>query len=315
MDDGSIQIGEANGHTHEVVETSMTKATAASKETTIMIIKTRAELDAAIQKARSEGDNVTVATVTAIHKAASELKAEDALPAEGPLAKAKAKDKSEDDDDLAQMKAKMKRMEKRDALSAPLRKHYDALADDAARDAFLEKDAADQSLELEKAAGDDPVVYTTLDGMDIRKSAGDGVISALKSADKARGELAVEKAARINGELEKRAEKDLGNLGGTMAGKKALLKALDSIEDEEVRKSALEVITSAETLAKKGDIFERRGSRTPAPIEKSSSEGQLEDLAKKRASEKSISFEKAYNEVLDTAEGQRLYADTLNGGE
>lgn len=293
------------------LEKTITKAASDWLDTqeTVMTIKTRAELEAAIAKAKGEGDNVTVATVTALHKAASELNAEDALPAEGPLAKMKAK--AEEDEDVKALKAKMKRMEKRDALPADIRKHYDTLTTDEARDTFLAKDAGAQKVELEKAAGDDPVVYTTLDGIDIRKSAGDAVVNALKSADSARREVAVEKAQRVNLELEKRAETELKGLGGTMIGKKALLKALDGIEDEQVRKSAMEVLSSATEIAGKGAIFEKRGSGGAAPIEKGSAETQLEKMAQDRAKEKSISFEKAYDEVLDTEDGQKLYAEMI----
>jgi hypothetical protein len=294
------------------LEKTITKAATdwLDSQETDMLIKTRAELEAAINKAKGEGDNVTVGTVTAIHKAAADLKAEDILPAEGPLSKA-AKPKVEEDEDMKAMKAKMARMEKRDALSTDLRKHYDTLSDDAARDAFLAKDASAQQTELAKAAGDDPVVYTTLDGIDIRKSAGDAVVNALKSADSARREVAVEKAQRVNLELEKRAETELGKLGGTMIGKKALLKAVDAIEDESLRKAAQEVIASATEIAGKGDIFEKRGSGRAVTLEKGSAESKLEKMAQDRAKDKSISFEKAYTEVLDTEDGQKLYAEMI----
>lgn len=297
---GNIIIGMARGHTHELG--TIGKGDASMK------ITNRAELTAAIQKAQGEGDSVTVATVTAIHKAATDLKAEDALPAEGPLAKAKA---VVEDDDTLKLKAKVERMEKRDALSTDLRKHYDTLTTDEARDAFLAKDASAQQVELSKSAGDDPVVYTTLDGHDIRKSAGEGVLAAVKSADNARKEAAIEKAARVNLELEKRAETELSKLGGTMAGKKALLKALDGIEDENVRKSAMEVINSANEIASKGNIFEKKGEGRANSIEKGSAETKLEKMAQDRAKEKSISFEKAYTEVLDTEDGQKLYAEMI----
>ena len=296
------------------LEKTITKAASdwLDSQETDMIIKDRAELEAAINKAKADGDNLTVGTVAAIHKAAINLKAEDALPAEGPLAKAaKPKVGEDEDEDMKAMKAKMARMEKRDALPVDLRKHYDTLSDDAARDAFLAKDTGAQKVELEKAAGDDPVVYTTLDGIDIRKSAGDAVVNALKSADSARREVAVEKAQRVNLELEKRAETELGKLGGTMIGKKALLKAVDAIEDESLRKAAQEVIASATEIAGKGDIFEKQGSGRAVPLEKGSAESKLEKMAQDRAKENNISFEKAYTEVLDTVDGQKLYAEMI----
>lgn len=296
------------------LEKTLTKAATdwLDSQETVMTIKTRAELDAAIAKAKAEGDNVTVGTVAALHKAASDLKAEDALPAEGPLAKAKTKKSGDDKDEIEEMKAKMKRMEKRDALSADLRKHYDTLDSDTARDAFLAKDSSGQATELEKAAGSDPVVYTTIDGLDLRKSADPALIAMAKRADEDRRSAALEKAARQNVELEKRANDELGKLGGTMAGKKALLKALDNIEDEEVRKSAQEVLSSATAVADKGDIFQKRGGGVAPSIEKSSAEGKLDQMASELSKSKSISLEKAYTEVLDSEEGQKLYAETLN---
>lgn len=293
---GNIIIGMARGHTHELG--TIGKGDASMK------ITNRAELTAAISKAQGEGDNVTVSTVTAIHKAAADLKAEDALPKEGPLAKA-------DDSRVSTLETELAKMKSVAELTPAQKARYDMLKTEDEKKAFLAKSSAERDTEIEKAAGEDPVVYTTLDGIDIRKSAGDAVVNALKSADSARREVAVEKAQRVNLELEKRAEKDLGKLGGTMAGKKALLKALDGIEDEEVRKSALEVINSANEIAAKGNIFEKRGSGAPAPIEKGSAETQLEKLAQDRAKEKSISFEKAYDEVLDTEAGQKLYAEVI----
>lgn len=297
---GNVNIGMARGHTHGL-------GTIGKKETTAMPkINTRAELTAAIEKAQAEGDKLTVATVQEIHKAASELNADDALPASGPLAKAAPPFLSEDEQ--KKLKAKMDRMDKRDALSGDLRKHYDSLDTDEARDAFLAKDAGAQKLELEKAAGDDPVVYTTLDGIEIRKSAGEPVITALKNADEARRETAIEKAARQNLELEKRVNDELGNVGGELVGKKALLKAVDGIADETQRAAALSVLKSANKVAETSGIFEKRGTGATPSIEKGSPEGQLEELAKARASKDGISFEKAYDAVLTTPEGAQLYA-------
>lgn len=298
------------------LEKTLTKAASdwLDSQETDMTIKTRAELEAAIAKAKGEGDNVTFATISTIHKAAETLSAEDALPADGPLAKmvpGKKGVKPGEEDEMAAMKAKMKRMEKRDALTADLRKHYDGLTTDEARDAFLAKDAGAQMVELEKASGSDPVVYTTLDGIELRKSHDPALVAMAKRADEDRRAAVIEKAARVNLELEKRAETELKGIGGTMIGKKALLKALDGIEDETMRKAAQEVLASANEIAGKGAIFEKRGSSSATPIEKGSAETQLEKMAQDRASSKSITFEKAYDEVLATEEGQKLYAEMI----
>jgi hypothetical protein len=276
-----------------------------SQETT-MTIKTKAELTAAIEKAQAAGDKVTVGDVQAIHKAATELKAEDLLPASGVLAKAAAPAL-----DTATA-AKVERMEKRDALSADLRKHYDGLADDVARDAFLAKSAEDQQTELSKSAGDDPVVYTTLDGIDIRKSADPTLLALAKSSDNDKRELAKAKASTEDVTLEKRATDELGNIGGEMVGKKALLKALDSIADTTTRDAATAVLKAANAAAKGlGKVAGSSGggavSEAVASGELTESEAKLEEMAKAHAKEHNVTFESAYATVIQTSEGAELY--------
>ena len=295
-------------------ETTLTKAAAArsAQKETIMTIRNKAELKQAIEKALADGDALTVGTVTAIHKAAADLKAEDELPATGPLAKAA----TGADPDLA---AKVARMEKRDALPADLRKHYDGLADDAARDAFLAKSADDQKAELSKGLGDDPVVYTTLDGTDIRKSAGDAVVAMAKRLDDQSRQLAKAQASAEDVELEKRATTDLGNIGGELLGKKALLKAVDGIADAKTKDAALAVLKAANTVG--AGAFRKRGSgeegqptaEGPAGYEMTESEAKLEDMAKAHAKEHQVTFEKAYAEVIQTEEGSQLYRKLLAG--
>jgi hypothetical protein len=274
----------------------------------VMKITNRAELTTAIQKFQGDGDKATVADANAIKTAATELKAEDALPATGPLAPAPAAL----DPTLAK---KVERMEKRDALSVDLRKHYDGLTSDADRDAFLALDAAGQTSAIAKAGGDDPVVYTTLDGMDIRKSAGDTIVALAKRNDHLAKELAKSQATTEDTVLTKRATDELGNIGGDLVGKKALLKALDGITDEQTRTAAQAVLKAANDGAK--GIFVRKGATAentgPAPSgdgngpELSEEEVKLDELAKSLAKEKSITFEKAYAEVIQTAEGAELY--------
>lgn len=287
----------------------------AKKETT-MTIKTKADLTAAIAKAQADGDKVTVGEVAAIHKAATELNAEDILPAAGVLAKGGAK-KDEDEE----TKKKVARMEKRDALAADLRKHYDGLDNDADRDAFLAKSAAEQTQVIEKARGDDPVVYTTLDGIDIRKSAGDTTLALAKRLDTQSKELAKANANAEDVSLTKRAGDVLGNVGGELLGKKALLKAVDAITDTATRDAALAVLSSANTIGKAA--FRKAGSTEgdlsqAAPGEDgyvaSEAEAQLDELAKAHAKTHGVTFEKAYTEVIQTTEGAQLYKRFVEQG-
>jgi hypothetical protein len=278
-----------------------------------MKITNRAELTAAITKFQADGDKATVADAVAIRKAAGELKAEDALPAEGPLAPVATVDPTLAD--------KVERMEKRDALPVELRKHYDGLSTDADRDAFLKLDAAGQASVLEKAGGDDPVVYTTLDGVDIRKSADPALLAMAKGRDNDRRELVKVQAREEDTRLEKRAGDELGNVGGELVGKKALLKAVDDISDAATKDAALAVLKAANTVGKGAFVRKGSGEGNTGPAstedghEMTEAEAKLEELAKSRAKEGSISFEKAYSEVIQTTEGAALYKRFVDGEE
>lgn len=158
---------------------------------------------------------------------------------------------------------------------------------------------------ISKAKESDPVVYISkADGTEYRKSDGEKMIALAKRADKS---IAIAKAATETAEREaftKRA-KELGSLPGSEEVKTALLKAIDGIEDPEIQKSCQELLNAGNTSLKKA--FERSGIQGDGPHDESNPVNKLDILAKNRANDKGISFEKAYTEVLDTPEGQELY--------
>lgn len=276
-----------------------------------MTIKTKADLTAAITKANAAGAALTVGEVQAIHKAATDLNAEDLLPAEGPLAKGNTGEMLD-----PKTKKKVDQMVKRDELPADLRKHYDALTTDEERDAFLAKSRDEQTAELTKRSGDDPVVYTTLDGIDIRKSADPVLLALAKSNDEKARKLAKAEAASEDVELTKRAGDVLGNVGGELAGKKALLKAVDAIADTATRDAATAVLKAANEAA--SGVFVRKGAngenvQVPASGSTSEAEAKLEEMAKAHAKEHNVTFEKAYSDVIQTTEGAELYKRYVAG--
>jgi hypothetical protein len=140
------------------------------QEQTTMPITTKAALLAAV--AKFDPAKTTVAEVQEIQKAATDLNAEDALPTDGPLAKAKA------DPELAILKRRVEIGE----MPANVRKHFDGL-DATAQMAFLAKSADQRAADVDAIEKGDPVVYTCSDGTTIRKS--DGAVAALlaKRAD------------------------------------------------------------------------------------------------------------------------------------
>ena len=127
------------------------------------------------------------------------------------------------------------------ALPADQRAHFDGLTTDP-QDAYLAKSAEGRAEEVEalaKAATDaDPVVYTTMDNIELRKSAGEALIAMAKANDAMRKENTDLRTVRDQERLEKRAEADLPNLPGDVATRAAMLKAIDGIADEAQREAA-----------------------------------------------------------------------------
>lgn len=102
--------------------------------------------------------------------------------------------------------------------------------------------------------------------------------------------------------LEKRAEKELAGIAGTSEQKAKLLKSIEGIEDEEVRKMALE------NLKAKSDtnhaFMKELGASGNGDGDASS---KLEAMAKKLAADEKITVPQAFAKVLSTPEGADLY--------
>ena len=92
------------------------------------------------------------------------------------------------------------------------RQHFDTL-DEEAKKKFILKSADDRKAAMDavkQAKTDaDPVEYVTTDGVEIRKSAGVALITALKSNDDMRKENTELRKQREQESLEKRAESEL----------------------------------------------------------------------------------------------------------
>lgn len=191
------------------------------------------------------------------------------------------------------------------ALSATERAHFDK-CDDAGKEAFLKMDAKVRSSEIAKAADADPVIYTSDSGEEFRKSDDPRLVKMAKQGDEDRKVAKAEREAREAMVLAKRAEDELGNLPGEVTMKSAVLKAIDTITDESVRKAAGEMLKAANDSLE--DSFVPRGTAkgADAPTNK------LEQLTKARmAADPNLSYAKAYSDVLETAEGKALYEQTL----
>jgi hypothetical protein len=271
--DGSVTIGEAEGHSHEVIETEKRSAGATGNVET------------------KEKDDQTM-----------------------------PKDNTQDQPTVEALQAQLKTANALAALTDVEKAHYNSLEGDEAKATFLGKSADDRKADVDKAAeakaaaaakaaGADPVVYTTMDGVELRKSAGEALIAMAKSNDAIRKENQELREGRESDALNKRAEVELAHLPGTVEERAALLKAAEGIKDEGQRKAALNAL-KAQNEAMSYAFKSSGTSITPAP---GSPADDLDNLAKKhREANPDLTPEQAYSAVLKTAEGRQLYAKSVN---
>lgn len=256
-----------------------------------------------------------------IERRAETLGATDLLPTEGRLADllksaGEGEDEEMTDAEKKQLEELTKRAERAELLaklSDAEKAHLDKLPE-GTRDAFLAKSADDRKADLDKvakAAQDaDPVVYTTSDGIELRKSAGTAMIAIAKSNDALRKRNSELDAELMQERLEKRAEAELGHMPGTATERAAMLKAIEGIKDDSQREAALKALKASDAAMSKAFSMSGHGGEAPAP---GSANDELEKLAKvHHEKHPELTFEKAYDQVLQTQQGQELYAKSVN---
>lgn len=237
-------------------------------------------------------------------------------------------------DKAAEIQKELDRSEAIVALGAGSRRTYFDGLSKSDGDAFLAKATSEQDAEVDRVAKAaleaDPVVYTTDDGTEIRKSDGALAVKQAKDNDDLRKRLASAEANTADTALEKRANDELGRLPGTVAVKKALLKAVGGItkrDDEGNEVADTETITGIQAIFKAAnDTFDSvlsKGLGTEVGLaaadiaeggdDASGAEAQLDALAKKHQEANSgMSFAKAYDAVTKTDEGRALYNQVVN---
>jgi hypothetical protein len=179
-------------------------------------------------------------------------------------------------------------------------------------EAFLALDAAARDAAVKAAEAADPEVYKTAGGLSIRKSHGPVAEQLARQHDAQAtqlatqaGELAVSKAKAEQVELEKRAGADLSHFAKGLHVRAAILKAIDGIADEAVRKEALEALRGAnaalQTLGKPNG-----GDGGGDPVAKSALESWNEGLAAFAKAKAVANPLDAIAPFLKTVDGQAL---------
>ncbi len=195
------------------------------------------------------------------------------------------------------------------ALTDPEKTFLKALPEDK-RSAFLTAAPAARTQQIQKVADANTVEYTSDSGEVFRKNDDPRLVMLAKRGDEDRRIAKAEREKRENLELEKRATEEIGTLPGTDAEKVALLKAVGDIKDEEVR-GKVEKMLQAQSV-EMGKAFKKLGTvAAPEGPDGASAEAKLEKMAVEKAKADGIPIEKARDEVLQTEEGGRVYAEYL----
>lgn len=273
-DDGSISVGMADGHTHTVVEKRLTEQDLA--------VLPGDSLEPAVSGGGPNGE-------TPMTKV------------DNQTADAEAVEKR-----LEEAEARAQKAERLAELSDVQKAHMGELSPEA-QESFLSDSPEARQAQVEKAQGEDPVVYTTLDGDEIRKSAGSLLLKLAKRADESEKCLAIEKAAREREVFSKRAKDELSNLPGDESTQVALLKAVNEIPSEADRTGALEILKAANEGV--SNAFESAGSQDGGAAS-GDALAKLDELANARVVSTGEKFAKAYKGILETPEGRDLLAQS-----
>ena len=219
---------------------------------------------------------------------------------------------------LDELNARLAKAEERGDLQSILggltptqKAHFDAL-EDSAKPAFAAKSSTERDAELDRIqkAKDDanPIVYTSTDGeVTVRRSDGDLMLKLAKRDDESR-ERAEKAEAEVAGERLSKAARALGSLPGTEAEKVEMLKAIETIPEGPAREAAMAQLRAGnEAIAK---AYTTTGV-LPADTDPGSPQGELDKLAKAHAAAHDVTEAVAMAKVLKTAEGKRLYGESV----
>lgn len=160
-----------------------------------------------------------------------------------------------------------------------------------------------------KAKVNDPIVYTTLDGLKLYKSAGDVLIQMAKVNDDLKTRLDDAEAVLDREKLEKRANIELAHMPGTVRERAALLKAVDSMADP-LKEGAMKILVAQNKNMQRA--YKTFGVSI-SPSDDDSSVDKMDKMAKALMDKNpGMTIEKAGAQVLLTPEGSDLYSQTCN---
>jgi hypothetical protein len=180
---------------------------------------------AAVGGGKSEGDSMDPKD-----KKDADEKAKKDQEAKKSLDEANAKLKKSEED-LEESKKELKKAKALAELNDSEKAFYNSLEGDS-KDDFLSKSATDRASQIEMQKSDNPVVYTSANGDEFRKSDDPRLVDMARRADAS--EKAMQKALedQANTVFAKRASEEMGNISGSDDEKTAFYKYMDGAPEE-----------------------------------------------------------------------------------
>lgn len=194
------------------------------------------------------------------------------------------------------------------AMTDAEKSYYNSLdeqLEDDDRNAFIKMSSDERKPIVEQAAekakDGDPVVYTSTDGEEFRKSDDPRLIAMAKRADKDRKDAIKERNKREEDLIKVAADKEFGHLPGETAVRIDLLRAVNKIEDADKRTAVMDALKAH--AAKFAPAFKTVGvSGSPSvpdegASEKKVAEDKLDELTKDRMKAEGEDYYTAYDVV------------------
>lgn len=253
---------------------------------------------------RTEDGNIVIGRVDGhIHSLATVSKSD-----ETPQSEMTPEEIEKQKQEFEALEKRLIRAEKLAELNDAQREYHKGLATEVA-ETFLAKSNDDRQTEVEaelsKSLESNPEIYKADNGDVFRADDDPRLVTMAKERDLEKRETQKYRVEIERARFEKQAQEVLSNTAGETPVKIELLKAVAGIADENFRNAALEVLKSAD------GAFSILGTPTGASGESSENTGEakLTALAKSIQTRDGVSYLKAYNDALDTAEGQAFYAE------
>ena len=212
---------------------------------------------------------------------------------------------------VAEQTAKIEKMAKMNALTADVRVYYDGLSE-GEQTSFLEKSATLQEAEVQNAKLANAVIYKDRNSVEYRKDDDPRIVQLAKDADEQAAQIKKMQEQNETLQLQKMAD-DFKFLPGDDNARLALVKAVSSIESEELKKSAFEILKSKN--AGNSGMFKTNGTSTQTLEEmQKSGQSSIEEMVEKHQKDNpGTLLEKSWDAVLQTPEGAQAYEQYEQG--